>query len=213
MPLRAAWFLPHVQRGGYGTIRTRNAAKPLSSISLIPLWLSPVNRPSRFRRERKAGTRATPPKSGGACDPDSGTERRTSIPVPWGRSRPHLSLREGSEKPPFSLALHRVGSVLAVKGSLRRFAPWTAPGRSERRAAYEGKGGVRAVGREGELAHDKGYYHSYCRGGTARSAGWGDCQAHTAPRWISCTNFSNSPPDALIASSIRLIGANSRMRC
>ena len=27
--------------------------------------------------------------------------------------------------------------------------------------AYEGKGGDRAVGREGELAHDKGYYHSY----------------------------------------------------
>ena len=53
-------------------------------------------------------------------------------------------------RPPFPLALHRVGSVLAVKGSLRRFAPWTAPGRSERRAAYEGKGGVRAVGREGE---------------------------------------------------------------
>ena len=63
---------------------------------------------------------------------------------------------------PFPLALHRVGSVLAVKGTLRRFAPWTAPGRSERRAAYEGKGGDRAVGREGELAHDKGYYHSYC---------------------------------------------------
>ena len=43
-----------------------------------------------------------------------------------GRSRPHLSLREGLEKPPFPLALHRVGSVLAVQGSLRRFAPWTA---------------------------------------------------------------------------------------
>ena len=41
---------------------------------------------------------------------------------PWGRSRPHLSLREGLEKPPFPLALHRVGSVLAVKGPLRRFA-------------------------------------------------------------------------------------------
>ena len=77
-----------------------------------------------------------------------------------GRSRPHLSLREGLEQTPFPLALHRVGSVLAVKGSLRRFAPWTAPVRSERRAAYEGKGGGRAVGREGELAHDKGYYHS-----------------------------------------------------
>ena len=58
-----------------------------------------------------------------------------------GRYRPHLSLREGLEQPPFPLALHRVGSVLAVKGSLRRFAPWTAPGRSERRAAYEEKGG------------------------------------------------------------------------
>ena len=46
------------------------------------------------------------------------------------------------------IALHRVGSVLAVKGSLRRFAPWTAPGRSERRAAYEGKGGVGPWGAE-----------------------------------------------------------------
>ena len=50
---------------------------------------------------------------------------------------------------PFPLALDDPGSVLAVKGSLRRFAPWTAPDRSERRAAYEGKGGGRAVGREG----------------------------------------------------------------
>ena len=55
-----------------------------------------------------------------------------------------------AQKPPFPLALYCVGSVLAVKSSLRRFAPWTAPGRSERRAAYEGKGGDRAVGREGE---------------------------------------------------------------
>ena len=79
-----------------------------------------------------------------------------------GRSRPHLSLREGLEQTPFPLALHCVGSVLAVKGSLRRFAPWTAPGRSERRAAYEGKGGERAVGREGELAHDKGFIIHVC---------------------------------------------------
>ena len=40
------------------------------------------------------------------------------------------------------IALHRVGSVLAVKGSLRRFAPWTAPGRSEGMTVYEGKGGM-----------------------------------------------------------------------
>ena len=55
----------------------------------------------------------------------------------------HLSLREGLQKPPFPLALDRAGSVLAVKGPLRRFAPLTAPGRSEKRAAYEGKGGER----------------------------------------------------------------------
>ena len=59
-----------------------------------------------------------------------------------GRSRPHLSLREGLEQAPFPLALHRVGSVLAVKGTRRRFAPWTAPGRSEGMAVYEGKGGM-----------------------------------------------------------------------
>ena len=50
-------------------------------------------------------------------------------------------------QPPLSLSAGLYGPVLAVKGSLRRFAPWTAPGRSERRAAYEGKGGGRAVGR------------------------------------------------------------------
>ena len=31
---------------------------------------------------------------------------------------------------PFPLAVDHTESVLAVKGSLRRFAPWTAPGRS-----------------------------------------------------------------------------------
>ena len=77
-----------------------------------------------------------------------------------GRYRPHLSLREGLEQPPrsgaekprfsnpfysrapFPLALDDPGSVLAVKGSLRRFAPWTAPGRSEGMTVYEGKGGM-----------------------------------------------------------------------
>ena len=63
-----------------------------------------------------------------------------STPAPGGRSRPHLSLREGLEKPPFPLALYCVGSVLAVKGPLRRFAPWTAPGRSERRGVDGGDG-------------------------------------------------------------------------
>ena len=87
-----------------------------------------------------------PPKNRGVMR--SRTDGIWNMPLyrpPWGRSRPHLSLREGLEKPPFPLALHRGGSVLAVKGSLRRFAPWTAAGRSERRATYEGKGGERGA--------------------------------------------------------------------
>ena len=43
---------------------------------------------------------------------------------------------------PLSLALNDSRSVLAVKGPLRRFAPWTAPGRSEGMTVYEGKGGM-----------------------------------------------------------------------
>ena len=80
-----------------------------------------------------------------------------------GRSRPYLSLREGLEQPsrsgaekprfsnhfysraPFPLALDDPGSVLAVKGSLRRFAPWTAPGRSEGMTVYKGKGGMQII--------------------------------------------------------------------
>ena len=42
----------------------------------------------------------------------------------------------------FPIVPHDPGSVLAVKGSLRRFAPWTAPVRSERRRCFtRGKGG------------------------------------------------------------------------
>ena len=104
-------------------------------------------------REKGGGRERPPPKQGGHAASNRWHLGHASIPAPWGRSRPHLSLREGSETAPFPLALHRVESVLAVKGTLRRFAPWTAPGRSERRAAYEGKGGlwVRAVwtGRKG----------------------------------------------------------------
>ena len=53
---------------------------------------------------------------------------------------------------PFPLVPHGGGSVLAVKGSLRRFAPWTDPGRSEGMTVYEGKGGVRAEGCGGRVA-------------------------------------------------------------
>ena len=46
------------------------------------------------------------------------------------------------KNPPFPSPLDDSRSVLAVKGSLRRFAPWTAPGRFEGMTVYEGKGGM-----------------------------------------------------------------------
>ena len=49
---------------------------------------------------KKRGTRATPPKSGGHVTSDSGAEWHASIRSHAGRSRPHLSLREGSETAP-----------------------------------------------------------------------------------------------------------------
>ena len=76
--------------------KSRNAAKPLSSIFLIPLWLSLLNRSDTLTtRETEKDESDPPKKQGGHVTPDSATARRGSIPVPWGRSRPHLSLREG----------------------------------------------------------------------------------------------------------------------
>ena len=43
-------------------------------------------------------------------------------------------------EPPFPSLLDDCKSVRAVKGSLRRFAPWTAAGRSGRRGCLRGKG-------------------------------------------------------------------------
>ena len=61
---------------------------------------------------------------------------------PWAALKARRRSYEMARDRPFPLALHCAGSVLAVKGPLRRFAPWTAPGRSEGMAVYEGKGGM-----------------------------------------------------------------------
>ena len=39
--------------------------QPHSSISLIPLWLSAVNRPARFRTREKGGDESDPPQKRG----------------------------------------------------------------------------------------------------------------------------------------------------
>ena len=51
----------------------------------------------------------------------------------------------GAQLTEFRAELDTREARAAVKGSLRRFASWTAAGRSEGMAVYEGKGGVRAV--------------------------------------------------------------------
>ena len=44
-------------------LKSRNAAKPLSSISLIPLWLSTLNRPDTLTtRESEKDESDPPPK-------------------------------------------------------------------------------------------------------------------------------------------------------
>ena len=72
-----------------------------SSICLIPLWLDTLKRPGRFGRGRKAGDVSDPPQNRGVMR--SRIDGIWNMPLsrpPWGRSRPHLSLREGSETAP-----------------------------------------------------------------------------------------------------------------
>ena len=51
--------------GGVFQESLKRCSQPLSAIFLIPLWLSPVNRPACVERGKKAGTRATPPQKRG----------------------------------------------------------------------------------------------------------------------------------------------------
>ena len=46
-------------------VQTRNAAKPLSFISLIPLWLSPVNRPATLPTRESEKDESDPPQNRG----------------------------------------------------------------------------------------------------------------------------------------------------
>ena len=62
---------------------------------------------------------------------------------PCGKARdsPQKGVLTERVRYPFPLVLHDSRSVLAVKGTLRRFAPWTAPGRSGETRCSRGKRG------------------------------------------------------------------------
>ena len=61
----ASKCLPHAQRGGYGMAKSRNAAKPLSSISFIRLCLCTVNRPDTLTTRESEKDESDPPQNRG----------------------------------------------------------------------------------------------------------------------------------------------------
>ena len=164
----------HRDKGGGGGKKRGGVASKLSLNSFVFRGLSLLIGPPVPNGRKRGGRERPPPKSGGGhVTSDSGAEWHASIRPHAGRSRPHLSLREGSEKTPhgggnqaengpmewrelvpflralwhrpagpLSLAPNDSRSVLAAKGPLRRFAPWTAPGRSGRPLFTREKGGL-----------------------------------------------------------------------
>ena len=139
--------------------------QPHSSIYLIPLWLAILKQPSPcVPGAHVENDDSDPPKKRGGMR--SQKEVRCGIPLfarMTGRYRPHLSLREGLEQPPFPSRF--IVSDRSSPSRVRFAASRLGRLRADPKDAllHEGKGGDRAVGREGELAHDKGYYHSYLR--------------------------------------------------
>ena len=109
--------------------------------------------------EKSEETIATPPKRGVPTDPDSGTVEHCPYPGPRGSlssvfipaGRLGAAAPEGGAdgsrvRYPFPLVLHDSRSVLAVKGTLRRFAPWTATGSIWRDTLFtREKGGCRSA--------------------------------------------------------------------
>ena len=82
-------------------LKSSNAAKPLSSMFLIPPWLAAFERPGSLRtREGEKDESDPPPNRGGPAALSRDMMSHVSTQAPGGRSRLHLSLREGSETAP-----------------------------------------------------------------------------------------------------------------
>ena len=168
MPQRTACFLPQGQKGGWGIKKREGGASQVSLNSFVFWALTLLIGFPRADTEKSGETIATPPKRGVPTGPDRSPAGQSSIRpqgvaivgiYPCGKARKRRPGGGGAGRDmepmkwrlrqwariPFPLALDDSRSVLAVKGSLRRFAPWTAPGRSEGMTVYEGKGGARAV--------------------------------------------------------------------
>ena len=79
-------------------LKSRNAAKPLSSISLIRLSLAALERSGSLTTREGEKDESAPPQTGGDLRPFVEVRCDTHLySASGGRSRPHLSLREGLE--------------------------------------------------------------------------------------------------------------------
>ena len=58
-------FATRSEGGVVTLIPTQGVAKPLSSMCLIPLWLSALNRPGSLRTREKGGDESDPPQKRG----------------------------------------------------------------------------------------------------------------------------------------------------
>ena len=153
MPLGAAYFSPQGQRGGCGIKSCGGVPAPHSFNSFVFCGLPLLFGFHDDDTEKSGETIATPPKRGVPTGPDSGAEWHASIPAPRGSlssvfipagrlgAAPQKGVLTERVRYPFPLVLHDSRSVLAVKGTLRRFAPWTAPGRSGETRCSRGKRG------------------------------------------------------------------------
>ena len=111
--------------------QTSNAAKPLSSICLIPLWLAALERRGSLTTREGEKDESDPPQTGGDLRPK--VESRYGVP---------LLGPMGSLSSSFIPAGRLGKTPLSPRASSFQIGPWTAPGRSEGMTVYEGKGGV-----------------------------------------------------------------------
>ena len=135
-----ACFLLQGQRGGCNKKSAGGVTSPLSLNSFVFRGLSLLigfQCADTEKSEETIETIATPPKRGVPTGPDSGPLEHASYPAPGGRYRLYLSLREGPENrtksehrwgTDFPSLPNDSGSVLAVKGPLRRSGAPQEPG-------------------------------------------------------------------------------------
>ena len=79
LELGTACPMEHPQQGGCSKNHSRDVPQPYSAISFILLGLFRLFGLPRADPGKSGRTRATPPKSGGSCGPDSGAVFHASI--------------------------------------------------------------------------------------------------------------------------------------